>query len=409
MEKKTSFVDEYLKMLGISPASDVNELYSECKKIGDSARVQQLERIVSQRADNYESKSDSALYNKKNADENIAILFTGGMDYNYLASLFSWVLENKDHFGTEILEVGCDIGFVSCFLGLAFPDKHITSIDKYDKSIQIAKRQADKLQISNVTFVRSDVSKITDKYDTVFSSRTVHENAGACFADLSFSLVDIGNHYEQSLKKYSEILTRLIKDGGNLISCERMELDPRFLGWMWALSERGYYLQPESHKSAKIKEAGSESCFQFGVYGRKSGIQSREDLLDFFNEAVCKESDISDIKGNWGTAKGWAALSALYICADSFVEGYRTTDKTGKSTFARYAVYTNRYDRDSSLVYQYLCNTVRITNNTFASLKNQNILSIRQSARNDIANGFTVYKLKSENGVEKTGERVKEI
>lgn len=69
--------------------------------------------------------------------------------------------------------------------------------------------------------------------------------------------------------------------------------------------------------------------------------------------------------------------------------------------------HNNKFDTDSCLVYQYVSYPgLRATSNTVLSALQDNIESIRGSAVKDVQNGYNVFKIRVENGIEKQGERV---
>ena len=267
---------------------------------------------------------------------------------------------------------------------------------------------ADKMGIRNVSFRRADVLKLTGRYDTVFSSRTMHENVKNGSLDMSYSLIELSRGHKQLIKPYSDVLAKLVSDDGYLISAERCNIDPMFYGWLLALQENGYNLIEETYSQFKVKELNKDAIFQAGVFCKSSESPMVDDISTFFTRLSCDEAGIDDLMGNWGRAPGWTSLVALDVCVDQFVEGYMTLRGYSGNPVCRYAVYTNKYDKDSSLVYQYVGPTgLRLTSNTFAAYKDANISSIRQSANKDMKNGFTVYRIVSENGVEKRGDQIK--
>ena len=399
-------IKSFFEELGISPAADWDELCRRCEAVSGLTYIQQVMKIVNDRGQSKKGL-DKALYNKKNTNFGFALTFTGGVDYNYLSNLFDWILKNEKYFGATILDVGCDIGIVSCFLGRLFPDKQIIAIDKFEKSIAIAQKLSEKLNVKNVVFKRTDVAKVDGVFDTVFSSRTMHENVGSTSLDMSRDLQQICDTHKELASAYSRELTRLVAFGGFLVSCERCEIDPAFAGWMLALNEREYSLINDSYSQLKAQEVDRLSSFQAGIYQKSAETHDVKEIMSFFSRLALRASRIEDIKGNWGTADKWASLVALDECADALIEGYMSYAPRGGFPVARYGVYHNRYDYDSSLVYQYVrTRDVRVTNNTVLSALRENVDGVRKSANDDLGNGYTVYKIRYDNGVESRGEVV---
>ncbi len=163
----------------------------------------------------------------------------------------------------------------------------------------------------------------------------------------------------------------------------------------------------ETYSEFVIKELGTDATFQAGVFSRGNVNPIIDDIYEFFVRISCEEAEIKDLKGDWGRAPGWTSLVALDVCADQFIEGYMSLKSASGYPLCRYAVYTNKFDKVSSITYQYVGPAgIRLTSNSFAAFKDNNLRSIRQSANTDMQNGYTVYRIVKENGVEKRGERL---
>ena len=116
------------------------------------------------------------MYLLKNEDIDAALKFTGDVDGDIIRHVCNWILSHKQCFGKTILEVGCDIGLISCFLAKTFPESKIIAIDRFSEGVAIAKQLAEELELNNIEFKCIDANSINEKYDTVFSCRTLHEN-----------------------------------------------------------------------------------------------------------------------------------------------------------------------------------------------------------------------------------------
>lgn len=161
---------------------------------------------------------ERAFYDFKNADYKRGITISAAHDGDIMIKTCDWVHERRKAFGKTILDVGCDTGIVSCFLAKEFPDSNITAIDDGQPAIDIAKELAHKLNLTNIEFVCRSVKDETGTFDTVFSSRTLHEN-------LSLSKFRNFAPYREkcmiaaaATKEYVDLLTSRINDGGALVS-----------------------------------------------------------------------------------------------------------------------------------------------------------------------------------------------
>ena len=401
-------IETYFRDIGLEEPQSAEALLEKCYSIGNRQAVDKLLKETDARDDGG-AQSNNSFYNKKNADAAVAFAFTGGFDYFYYVGLFDWILHNKDCFGDSILDVGCDIGIVSCFLGWLFPEKHIVSIDKIEKSIRLAEKLAKKLGITNIEFRRTDVKKVAETFDTVFSSRTLHENSMNGIPAVIPDFLACSKTIAEKMTPYANAVTALINEGGTFVTCERQELDPVFLAWVNVLSGCGFNMLAGSHKRIIAKELNKKSEFQAGVYSRVAPSRSVDEIFSDYVSAVGALSNIKDFASDWGTASEWAAELARHLCADQLMEGYYIVDKAGsKNPVGQFALYTNRYDKDSVLTYQrFAPENVRVMNNSFSKHKNNNLESIRRTIQQGKKNGWTIYRInRDENGKESFGSRV---
>jgi len=83
--------------------------------------------------------------------------------------------------GPRILDVGCNIGYLTTWYGLSRPADQILGIDLSPSSINAAKRHADKLGIKNVEFRAVDANQFapTEKYDCVIDTQGFIDNPSA--------------------------------------------------------------------------------------------------------------------------------------------------------------------------------------------------------------------------------------
>ena len=146
-----------------------------------------------------------------------------------------YLLESERFLEGDLFDIGCGNGILTCFLALRCPDLSVTGLELSRNAVTVAEELAGSLQLGNVRFFVSGVSG-QRQCDTLFSSRTVHENIKwralceeARMAPLS-EKEQIKRH-----RKYARELAALVKPQGHLVSVERFEDDSAYAGLVCAL------------------------------------------------------------------------------------------------------------------------------------------------------------------------------
>lgn len=170
---------EYFDELGLEIAKSFSDMKSILmKKIGEEKTDAFIAMIYKRGEAQSKGRQldEKEFYEFKNQSFESGIHASATFDGDIIVKTCDWIAENKDVFGKRILDVGCDTGIVSCFLAKQLPESLITAIDDGSNAIGVAKTLATKLGVSNISFECSNVKEINEQYDTVFSSRTLHEN-----------------------------------------------------------------------------------------------------------------------------------------------------------------------------------------------------------------------------------------
>lgn len=245
--------DRYLRSLGLRPAQDSDALAAQLRQaVGDAqaeAALDALYRRQQQQASGTLDRQETAtFYDLKNQHPQASLILSAAHDWDLLCQTCQWVTEHPDAFGATILDVGCDCGLLSCFLAQTFPHSHITSIDRSANGIHAAQQLAERLGLTNITFLHTDLETLPPMaFDTVFSSRTVQENYDPLLENARFlPLTHQGRICAQVFQRYTGLLCQFVKSGGTFVTIERMERDRVFLGYCLALHEQGLDLVPES-------------------------------------------------------------------------------------------------------------------------------------------------------------------
>jgi SAM-dependent methyltransferase len=184
------------------------------------------------------------LYAHKNASLGLTLLvsaFARGLVHKrFLEALDSYAPQ-----ASAILDVGCENGFLTCFLALRWPKARIVGIDPCPEAIDCACQLAARLRITNVEFIVSDAANIPSKvagslFDLILSV-TIWQEAGVFPRKRESSLAS--SNFSESIAvpscpEYSAIAGMLAPDG-QWIAAEMIELPQVFWWWCRALNSVG--------------------------------------------------------------------------------------------------------------------------------------------------------------------------
>lgn len=296
-----------------------------------------------------ETSSTPELYVTKDLDHEKAVIFSGAYDADIIRKTCDWIHEHRDLFGKEILEVGCDCGFITCFLAKEFPDSKIVSIDRNPAAIEITRKNLEKFNYTNVKLLNIDVKDLSEKsFDTVCSIRIAQENRKNKIIE---SIYDdwrkASDEFVDVIEDYVKTIGKLIKPQGTLISIERMEIDPLMLGYLKALNKENIFFNTEDITTMKVKEPGQDDY----VISNFTLIAGKKDIAPINLDLERKWIDLlkyNPYKSRW---IGWEALVAIEDKADEMVAGYYMFSEGEKA--GKFAYYTVKNKTDKAY-YLYL-------------------------------------------------------
>ena len=376
---------EHVIKLGITSVRDIRGIYSElARKYGQVKAIEIMEYLT-------DEDNPLSIYDRKNKDYDTAMIFSGGYDADIVRKACNWVYEHRECFGDEILEVGCDCGFMTTFLAKIFPDKHITAIDRNQSGIEIAKKNVEKFGLNNVSFICIDLLELKDKqFDTVFSMRTMQENGRSNEEeDCSNELITQANIFTNEKQEYANSLSSLIKEDGNLISIERLGHNAMLLAWIQVLTNAGLKIDLESYSELSCTEVGELNTFECLIFN-KTDTADVNVYMSFMNcFAAYNDTSLPQYYD-------WDAKIMYEYTRGKLFEGYEVED-TKNNTKTRIVCCEHKKDNTCILCYQNKNGNVQLEYHDISEL--QDITATFRTAVKEVENidYINVVSLKEEN------------
>lgn len=395
MAKTTDPGQKYLARLNLEPANSLSGVEKQLKKVTSQSFANKVVSFMRYRGSaktDTKDPNDTAFYELKNTNLKASLTLTGAFDGDYIRKVCNWIAEHTELFGGKILEVGCDCGILSCFLAKQLPNSHIVSIDRCQAAISVAKELADKLHVNNVEFVHAGVEDMNDQeFDTVFSSRTMHENYYCeSYPDITRLFRYQGAKYSSFLNEYAGNLRSCLKEDGTLISIERSGRNPLWYGWLLALNNNQLVPVPEHIGEIVCKEVeDNHSEFQIAV-ASVGERQSEEFVFNLLHRTFAKYIKLGAETCQWVS---WEASFLLQANLKELVEGFYLYQENG--ICGKVALWTNRYDDSSLLSEQHTKNDRGLlVSNCYMSSKSQGLSTLYTDVRNFINQGYTAKRFR---------------
>ncbi|MCF0137103.1 MAG: methyltransferase domain-containing protein [Oscillospiraceae bacterium] len=266
MNSEYKAVHDYMAELRLRPVEDPRKFVSRMQSVMGMSKAGKLIDALNRRAKAHEkgdSSCDELIYELKNADLLTSTTMTGATEGETLKSIFTWVCDNREYFGENILEVGCENGIITCFLARQFPEAKITAVDRCAPAIEVAKLLAQRLNVTNAEFICCELSELPRrKYDTLLSSRVAHENHALISSPAVKGVEAQAELFKGCFSEYASLLAEFIGEEGSLLSVERTGRTSLFAGWLYALEEAGLVPCEGGYAEINSRELGSPANFQ---------------------------------------------------------------------------------------------------------------------------------------------------
>lgn len=400
MEEKKDIGLSYLRQLDMNPPKESKLLYFQFSaKYGETTgrkMLTDLYRKIREFEDNPEYLRE--FYEMKNESLDKALLFNGGYQADNYRQICNWIVDNHDVFGKEILDAGCECGIISCFLGMAFPESHITAVDRSSNAIRAAKELAERLDVNNITFINTDVTNLPgQKYDTVFAMRLLQENCEINDVMSGYNMLKAeAADFAENIDDFAKKLAGLVAENGYLVSAERCDVDRVFLGWIQKLNECGLAGLPECYREIVCEEMENQGRIQVFA-ARNSGMEDADEVYRFWCACQIVHTDLA--KNSQYT--GWYADMELQNFGKELLNGFILQDSDGNNLLT-YSLWSHKEFPDFLLLYQAMSDE-HILSLYQASSKDDLIRQIGDLKREYVQAGTVAKPLTFEEGVLKIG------
>lgn len=307
-------VEEYMKTVGLKYIKNSNDFFTGLARVTmDKDYTMEVARVLNARAEGAPT-DNSEFYQLKNKIFDASIYISAAFDGGVFRHIGNMVMDHSELFVGNVLDMGCDCGIVTCFMAKCYPDVSFTGVDINEKAIDNAKALAEKLEINNVSFECIDIYQMNDdvEYDTITSFRVLLDIADDYARHLPF----VGKRdereaaYENAFSKYAEVISKCLKDNGQLLTVERYTAEYGWLGWLQALSAQGINAV-EGCELMRAQDISSTKEYSV-TFAKKQSSDTTP--IDAFNAVMAK-----DFKTGAGYDGGMAEF-VLYYDSEGEIE-----------------------------------------------------------------------------------------
>ena len=300
-------------------------------------------------------EAPTEFYDFKNQNIDVSTVISESFDSEILRQFCNYLYDYKDYIKGNILDIGCESGYMTAFLAMYFPEARITSIDRSENAVNIAKERLNRFGITNVQFKITDVKDLDEQYDTVISMRTLMENIATSvinndiFQGKEFSYQFQRN--KEETQRYADTILNVLKDGGHLISLERLMVSPLEYGWLSALNASNCAYLQSTLRHIDCMEVAMKR--HFTAFVAQKGKQIDDELIRRF--VIEDLLNVNDEDSGWISTtfcNGWPAIAYfLEHKGERIVDNFIIKQGDDIGCVGRAAAYVDRDDRDKLLYF----------------------------------------------------------
>jgi trans-aconitate methyltransferase len=261
---KQQMINDYLNGLEMKDCRTNEEYWEQLDSHNTGILLDMLDQAMQ---DRYEGDiSDAEFYDIKNKTLRLS-LDVSNYSYDLYRKYFEWLINSHIEAPQKILDLGCDNGVVTCFLAKLFPGSEVVGIDVLEKGITCAKELAEKLGLTNVSFLQTDVKDLQEhfpknSFDLITAFAVFHEAMeGSSEQPTPWSTEEL---LKTDLPEYDtngllNLVHDLLKDDtSEFITCDRLPGMNSVSLWARLLKEAGLHVDFARSEFIHFHEMGVE-------------------------------------------------------------------------------------------------------------------------------------------------------
>lgn len=154
-ESSRSIVEAAFTKLNFKPELDQHVYVRKMKTIFGRDGIRFMDAVDSAIEKNAHLDPDvmRRIYRKKNKDWRLSLFVTLHDDVRKFHPLLEWLVSQDLPTDGRLLEIGCDIGALTCLMAKLYPSREIIGIDRVREAILNAKILARKKNVENASFL----------------------------------------------------------------------------------------------------------------------------------------------------------------------------------------------------------------------------------------------------------------
>ena len=160
----------YLQSWGLREFHDEGSYYDWQRENLSSQNLHKLQSLVEQRQGGENEEADTAFYDLLAIPPFLSILYSQRFDYFRQIGL---LLSPRFSPAEQILDFGCGVGILTCFFAQQHPEIQFVGMDRSSQSIEFARGEAHKRQLSNVQFHMGQDHDVPVYYDCILSTQVL--------------------------------------------------------------------------------------------------------------------------------------------------------------------------------------------------------------------------------------------
>lgn len=164
----------YLHSWGLREFHDETSYYDWQRSILSENELRNLHRLIEQRHGGEDVDSDRAFYDFLARPDLVPVLYS--QRFHYFLTIGSLICRRIPP-AKCVLDFGCGVGILTLFYAQQYPGVEFVGIDRSARSIETARREAEKRQVPNIRFEHSQLPhhSITETFDLMLSTQALFQ------------------------------------------------------------------------------------------------------------------------------------------------------------------------------------------------------------------------------------------